>query len=61
MQPPLLLTSLFERAGRVFPKAEIISQRADDSTHRYTYAEFKDWNRTDSATNRSLSELSGQP
>jgi hypothetical protein len=28
----LLLTSLLERAGRVFPKAEITSQRPDDST-----------------------------
>jgi acyl-CoA synthetase (AMP-forming)/AMP-acid ligase II len=40
MQPPLLLTSLLERAGRVFPKAEIISQRPDDSTHCYTYEDF---------------------
>jgi fatty-acyl-CoA synthase len=40
MQSPLLLTALLERAGRVFPGAEIISQRPDDSTDRYTYADF---------------------
>ena len=39
-QPQLLLTSLLERAGRVFPKAEIISQRPDDSNDRYTYEHF---------------------
>jgi len=39
-QPQLLLTSMLERAGRVFPKAEIISQRPDDSTDRYTYEHF---------------------
>jgi fatty-acyl-CoA synthase len=40
MQSQLLLTSLLERAGRLFPHAAIISQRPDDSTHRYTYADL---------------------
>ncbi|HZM95030.1 MAG TPA: long-chain fatty acid--CoA ligase [Vicinamibacterales bacterium] len=36
----LTLTSLLERAGRLFPAATIVSQRPDNSTHRYTYADF---------------------
>jgi fatty-acyl-CoA synthase len=36
----LTLRSLFERAGRVFPDAEIVSRRPDNSIHRYTY---RDW------------------
>ena len=39
---PLTLDSLFERAGKLFPKVEVISQRPDNSTHCYTYA---DWHR----------------
>jgi fatty-acyl-CoA synthase len=37
---PLTLTSLFERAGKLFPDVEIISQRPDNSTHRYTYGDW---------------------
>jgi fatty-acyl-CoA synthase len=40
MQSALTLTSLFERAGKVFPKAEILSERPDNRTHRYTYGDF---------------------
>src|SRR5580765_2671876 len=40
MHSQLLLTTLLERAGRLFPKAAIISQRPDNSTHRYTYEDF---------------------
>ena len=36
----LTLTSLLERAGRLFPRTTIVSQRPDNSTHRYTYADF---------------------
>ena len=40
MSVPLTLTSLLERAGRLFPRTTIVSQRPDNSTHRYTYADF---------------------
>ena len=40
MQSPLTLASLFERAGKLFPKSEIFSQRPDNSTHRYSYGDF---------------------
>src|ERR1044071_4106278 len=40
MQSPLTLTSLFERAGKLFPKVEVVSKRPDNSTHRYTYGDF---------------------
>jgi fatty-acyl-CoA synthase len=40
MQYPLTLASLLERAGKVFPKVDIVSQRPDCSTHRYTYADL---------------------
>ena len=40
MQFPLTLVSLFERAGKLFPKTEIVSQLPDNSTHRSTYADF---------------------
>ena len=46
MQFPLTLPSLFERAGKLFPQVEIVSQRPDNSTHRYTYA---DWYRRTNA------------
>jgi fatty-acyl-CoA synthase len=36
----LTLTSLLERAGTLFPDVEIVSQRPDNSTHRYTYGDF---------------------
>ena len=40
MQYPLTLTSLFERAGKLFPEVEIVSRRPDNSLHRYAY---RDW------------------
>jgi fatty-acyl-CoA synthase len=40
MQYQLTLVSLLERAGKVFPKVEIVSQRPDNSAHRYTYADL---------------------
>jgi fatty-acyl-CoA synthase len=40
MQYPLTLTSLFERAGKLFPESEIVSRRPDNSTHRYTYGNW---------------------
>src|SRR6266540_1195899 len=36
----LTLIPLLERAGRLFPNAQIVSQRPDDTTHRYTYRDF---------------------
>ena len=40
MHYPLTLTSLFERAGKLYPEVEIVSRRPDNSIHRYTY---RDW------------------
>jgi fatty-acyl-CoA synthase len=40
MQSPLTMVSLFERAGKLFPEAEVISRRPDSSTHRYRYADW---------------------
>ncbi|HEX3323395.1 MAG TPA: long-chain fatty acid--CoA ligase [Terriglobales bacterium] len=51
MRFPLTLPSLFERAGKLFPQVEIISQRPDNSTHRYTYA---DWFRRTNALAATL-------
>ena len=34
---PLTLTSLFERAGKLYPEVEIVLRRPDNSIHRYTY------------------------
>ena len=39
-QSQLTLIPLLERAGKLFPRAEIVSQRPDNSTHRYTYADL---------------------
>jgi fatty-acyl-CoA synthase len=39
MNTPLTLTPLLERAGRLFPKTEIVS-KTDAGMHRYTYADF---------------------
>ena len=36
----LTLTPLLERAGTLFGSTEVVSQRPDNSTHRYTYADF---------------------
>jgi len=40
MKFPLTLAHIFERAGKLFPKAEIISRLPDKSLHRHTYADF---------------------
>jgi fatty-acyl-CoA synthase len=40
MSSPLLLTSMLERAGRLFPDVEIVSARPDGSAHRYTYRDL---------------------
>src|SRR6476620_6581346 len=44
MNTPLLVTSLLERAAKLFGDVEIVSRRGDRSIHRYTYSEC--WNRT---------------
>lgn len=58
MQSPLSLVSLFERAGKVFPKVEIVSRRPDHSTHRYTYA---DWYRRTRALAAALQNYGLRP
>ncbi len=40
MSSPLLLTSMVERAGTLFPNVEIVSARPDGSVHRYTYRDL---------------------
>ena len=40
MQFPLTLAHIFERAGKLFPKAEIVSRLPAKSLHRHTYADF---------------------
>ena len=40
MSSPLLLTSMLERAGRLFSQVEIVSARPDGSLHRYTYGDL---------------------
>jgi acyl-CoA synthetase (AMP-forming)/AMP-acid ligase II len=40
MDYPLTLVHLLERAGRYYPKVEIVSRLADHSLHRTTYGEF---------------------
>jgi fatty-acyl-CoA synthase len=40
MSSPLLLTSMVERAGTLFPDVEIVSARPDGSVHRYTYRDL---------------------
>ncbi len=40
MEFPLTLTAILERAGRCFPRSEVVSRRPDRSIHRYTYADF---------------------
>ena len=58
MHSPLTLTSLFERAGTLFPRAEVISQRPDDSTHCYTYG---DWHRRAQALAGALQDAGIRP
>jgi fatty-acyl-CoA synthase len=40
MSCPLLLTSMLERAGKLFPQTGIVSARPDGSRHRYTYRDL---------------------
>ncbi|MGZ6143870.1 MAG: long-chain fatty acid--CoA ligase [Myxococcales bacterium] len=40
MEYPLTLAHIFDRAGKYFPKTELISRRPDKSIHRTTYGEF---------------------
>ncbi len=40
MNYQLTLTSLFERAGRLFPTKEIATKMPDGAMHRYTYADL---------------------
>ena len=40
MDFPLTLGHLFERAGRLFPRSEIVSRLPDRSLHRHSYADF---------------------
>ena len=40
MDYPLTLTHILERAGRLYPKVEIISRKPDRSLHRHCYSSF---------------------
>jgi len=40
MDFPLTLTTILERAGKLFGKVEVVSRRPDRSLHRYTYVDF---------------------
>src|SRR5581483_3289460 len=40
MQCGLTLTSFLERAGKLFPKVEIVSRHPDNSIHRCTYSDL---------------------
>ncbi|KIQ54427.1 long-chain fatty acid--CoA ligase [Meiothermus taiwanensis] len=40
MDFPLTLPHLLERAGKLFPKEEIVTRRPDRSLHRYTFGDF---------------------
>jgi fatty-acyl-CoA synthase len=40
MEYPLTLTHVFERAGALFPRTEIVTRWPDKSIHRSTYGEF---------------------
>ena len=42
MDVPLTLTSVLDRAGRLFADIEIVSRRPDRSLHRATYRDFVD-------------------
>ena len=58
MQYPLILTSLFERAGKLFPEVEIVSRRPDNSIHRHTY---RDWYRRSRALAAVLQDYGIKP
>jgi len=45
MDYSLTLTSILERAGRLFRKVEVVSNMADKSLHRYTYADLHERSR----------------
>ena len=40
MHSQLTLASLLERAGKLFPRTEVVSHRPDNSAHRYTYGDL---------------------
>ncbi len=40
MDFPLSIPHILERAGKIFPKVEVVSRMPDKSLHRYTYADF---------------------
>ena len=40
MASPLLITSMLERAGKLFPRVEIVTSLPDGSRHRYTNADL---------------------
>lgn len=40
MASPLLITTMLERAGQLFPRVEIVSSLPDGSRHRYTNADL---------------------
>jgi fatty-acyl-CoA synthase len=58
MQYPLTITSLFERAGKLFPDVEIVTRRPDNSTHRYAY---RDWYRRARALAAALQSFGIRP
>jgi fatty-acyl-CoA synthase len=58
MQYSLTLTSLFERAGKLFQDVEIVWSRPDNSTHRYTY---RDWHRRARALAAALQNFGLRP
>ena len=58
MHYPLTLTSLFERAGKLYPEVEIVSRRADNSIHRYAY---RDWHARTKALAAALQDCGIQP
>ena len=58
MHYPLTLTSLFERAGQLFPEVEIVSRRPDNSIHRTTYG---DWYQRTRLLAAALQQLGVRP
>jgi fatty-acyl-CoA synthase len=58
MDYPLTITSLFERAGKLFPSVEIVSRRPDNSIHRYAYG---DWYRRSRALAGALQNHGVRP
>jgi fatty-acyl-CoA synthase len=40
MQFPLTITTILERAGKLFPDVEVVSRLPNDSIHRYKYRDF---------------------